>query len=67
MKTPMTNIQEFPLVLSVEDVARIMNIGRVRAYELVHTQGFPCKLIGKRFCIPRDRFFNWLNAEDISA
>lgn len=66
MKTDIKNITEFPLVLRVEDVAKIMDISRVSAYNLVHSQGFPCKFIGRRMVIPRDAFFNWLNSTNSS-
>ena len=61
MKTAIKNINEFPIVLCVEDVAKIMNISRVTAYNLVHSEGFPYKQAGRRITIPRDAFYNWLN------
>lgn len=61
MKTNIKNISEFPLVLRVEDVAKIMDISRVSAYNLVHSEGFPCKKAGRRITIPREAFFFWLN------
>ena len=64
MKTDIKTVAELPLVLSVEDVAKIMNISRTTAYELAHSEGFPCKLIGRRMTIPRDAFFKWLNGTD---
>lgn len=67
MKTDKKDIADFPLVLKVEDVAEIMEIGRVTAYNLAHAEGFPCKLIGRRLVIPRDAFFNWLNGTNIGS
>ena len=64
MKTDKKDIKDFPIVLRVEDVARIMNISRVSTYNLVHSEGFPCKFVGRRMVIPRDAFFNWLNGGD---
>ena len=61
MKTEIRSITDFPLVLRVEDVAKIMNISRVTAYNLVHSIGFPCKQAGRRITVPRDAFYNWLN------
>lgn len=61
MKTEIKNILEFPIVLKVDDVGKIMEISRVTAYNLVHSEGFPCKFIGRRLVIPRDAFFKWLN------
>lgn len=65
MKTDLRNISEFPIVLTVEDVAKIMNISRVTAYNLVHSEGFPCKHIGRRLIIAREAFFNWLNSTNV--
>ena len=61
MKTEIKNITDFPLVLRVDDVAKIMGLSRVTAYNLVHSEGFPCKFVGRRITVPRDTFFNWLN------
>ena len=62
MNTDIKDITKFPLVLSVDDVARIMSISRVKAYNLAHSEGFPCKQIDRRMVIPRDAFFYWLNS-----
>lgn len=67
MKTAIKNITEFPLVLKVEDVAKVMEISRVTAYNLVHSEGFPCKFIGRRLVIPRDAFFKWLNGFEVTT
>lgn len=67
MKTEIKEITQFPLVLQVEDVAAIMNISRVSAYSLVHSEGFPCKIVGRRITIPRDRFYKWLNNDDLEV
>jgi hypothetical protein len=64
MKTDINNINELPFVIRVDDVARIMDISRVAAYNLVHSEGFPCKFIGRRIAVPRDAFFKWLNSND---
>jgi hypothetical protein len=60
------DISKLPLVLSVIDVARIMNISRILAYNLAHSNGFPCKQVGKRLIIPRDSFFRWLNGFEVN-
>lgn len=54
-------INECPIVLTVNDVAAILQISRATAYELVHSKGFPTKHIGRRLRVPRDLFFIWLN------
>lgn len=52
---------DYPLVLTVNDVASILNISRAKSYEIVHSHGFPLKSIGRSLRIPRDAFFRWLD------
>ena len=54
----------YPLVLTIHDIIDIMQIGRSKAYELVHSDGFPLKKIGRKLRIPRDPFFYWLNSTE---
>jgi excisionase family DNA binding protein len=55
--------QELPLVMRVEDVQRALLISRLKAYELVHQQGFPTVRIGRAIRVPRDAFLRWLEAQ----
>lgn len=48
------------LVLSVEEVARLLGIGRNGAYEAIQRGEIPHLRIGRRIMIPRDRFEEWL-------
>jgi len=56
----MTNWTETPLVLTVNDVAKILNIGRNNAYDLFHRPDFPSVRAGKILRVSRDAFCNWL-------
>ncbi len=40
-ETKITTLDEMPLIMTVPDVGRIMGISKVKAYELVKTDGFP--------------------------
>ncbi len=40
-ETKITTLDEMPLIMTVLDVGRIMGISKVKAYELVKTDGFP--------------------------
>jgi excisionase family DNA binding protein len=52
--------QELPLVMRVEDVQRALSISRLKAYELVHQQGFPTLRIGRTIRVPRTLFLRWV-------
>ena len=60
-KIKYTDVHDLPLCLKVPDVASIMGIGIITAYQLVKSEGFPNVNIGKRIIIPRDRFLEWLD------
>ena len=54
------NFEELPLMLSVKELAQIMNISKSGAYNLARSYGFPRIMVGNRILIPRDNFLKWL-------
>ena len=60
-KTNYTSANDLPLCLKVSDVAAVMSISPVTAYNLVKSEGFPRIKLGRRIVIPKDAFFNWLH------
>lgn len=54
--------EELPFSLNVEDVAELLGISRVSAYNLCHTEDFPAVRVGRRIVIPTDKFLNWMNS-----
>jgi excisionase family DNA binding protein len=57
-------IDELPLTLRVEEIAKIMRISKANAYELTRRPDFPCVKVGRRICIPRDAFLKWYGLID---
>ena len=57
-------IDQLELVLTVEDIQRVLRISRAKAYELAHTNDFPTIRIGRAIRIPRDAFRRWLDAPE---
>lgn len=53
---------ELPLTLTVSEVGSILGISRGKAYSLVREETFPSLLIGKRLCVPKQLFIDWVNA-----
>jgi excisionase family DNA binding protein len=51
---------DLPPVLTVEETARFLRIGRSAAYELVRTNTIPSIRLGKLIRIPRDTLLSWL-------
>lgn len=56
------SFDELPLMLNVVQVAAVLGISRVGAYELVHSEGFPTLKIGSRIVVPKDKLREWIDA-----
>lgn len=48
------SLQDLPLVLTVEDLMELLNIGRNTAYEIVRSGQIRSIRVGKNYRIPRD-------------
>ena len=60
--------EDYPLVLTVNEVMEILGIGRRVAYELMDEEGFPCIKIGtgrkKLKRVNRDSFLEWMEKQN---
>lgn len=63
MKLNVKDYSELPLNLTVDQVAGVLGIGRVQAYNLVHTEGFPMLRNGRRIIVPKQHFLNWMDKQ----
>ena len=57
------DVQALPVMLTVEEVRRILGVSRPIAYEIAHRKGFPVVRFGRAIRIPRDAFLRWLDAQ----
>lgn len=48
-------------LLTAKDIQKYFSCGKNRAYNIIHTNGFPTIRIGKRLYIPKQEFEKWLN------
>lgn len=51
------------VVLSMEEFAAVMGIGRNKAFELTREPGFPTVRLGRRIVIPVDALKLWLDKQ----
>ena len=51
-------------VYKVEEVAKILGLGRTAAYELMKNPPFRVIRVGGSILIPKASFHKWLNGED---
>ena len=49
-----------PAFYTVEDIQRLLGIGRNSAYKLVSDNDFPAIYVGNRIVIPADLFQTWI-------
>ena len=56
-----TSYDELPIMLSVPQLAAVLNISRSIAYALVRSNGFPSLKIGSRIVVPKDNLLCWIN------
>lgn len=54
---------ENTMVYTVEDVQKMLNIGRKQAYELVNSGKFPAKKLARKILIPKKTFNDWLYSQ----
>lgn len=51
------------VMLNIQDIMQIVGIGRDKAYEIMHSNQFPVKKIGKKMFVHKDVFDAWLKDE----
>lgn len=61
MQTATLKVQELPLFLNVKDLMEVLQIGRVKAYEIVNSDDFPAIRLDRRIVIRSDHFLDWLD------
>lgn len=50
--------------MTVKELQQFLNIGRVTAYELCASKGFPSIRIGRRVLVSRQGLEKWLEAKE---
>ena len=48
------------LTVTVPEMAEMLGIGRIKAYELANIKGFPAIRLGKRIVVPVDQLKKWM-------
>jgi len=49
-----------PLTLEASDIAKLLNISKANAYQLLHSKSFPSVQVGRRLIVPKPAFIKWL-------
>lgn len=56
-------VENLPLVLTPMDIAAVLGISRNKAYEVIHTSGFPVFKVGQQYRITRAKFLAWIEGQ----
>ena len=48
---------------TVSELAQVLHIGKNKAYDLVHTDGFPSIKLGSRIIVPADSLKEWVKKQ----
>ena len=57
-------LDNYPDVLTINDVMSILHIGRSKTYEMLRTNVIPNIRIGKKFVIPKKAMIDFLEIEN---
>ena len=52
-----------PPILTVEEVAKVLRIGRVKAYQMAQLTSFPSVKIGRSVRVPTKALFEWIDKQ----
>ena len=48
------------MLLATKDLQKELNVGRDRAYNLMHAKGFPSIKIGRRYYVEPEELHKWI-------
>ena len=65
MKYQYRSVEELPLFLNADQIAGYLGISRAAVYTILHTEGFPTVMVGKRMIVEKDKLLKWI--EDNTA
>ena len=60
------DFSKYPITLTVNEIAEILRVGRVQAYQLVNQESFPKIRDGKKIIVPKAAFIKWMDSEAFS-
>jgi glycyl-tRNA synthetase beta subunit len=61
------NITDYPVILTAEHVAEILEISKQVAYEVMESQDFPLIRVNRFKRVNREAFFRWLDSKAAKA
>lgn len=57
------NMEDYPIMLTAEDLKEILKVSKTKAYELMELKSFPLIKIGRNKRVLKQEFFQWLSEQ----
>lgn len=57
--------EDLPMILNANDLIDILGLSRTNIYYLLRAEQFPTITIGKRKMVRKDKFFEWLDKQEV--
>lgn len=54
------------ILLTVNEVSKILRISKPTAYNLMHSEGFPCVKIGRTWRVEEQLLLNWIQEHSVA-
>ena len=59
-KSTITNTDDLPLVLTISDLSKILDVGKNTAYDLVRSGAIKSVRVGRQIRVPKSAFLEFL-------
>lgn len=60
MTSTVKNFDELPVMLQAAHVKQVLGLSTGKAYQLMHSEGFPTQRFGRRVMVLKADFIKWL-------
>lgn len=61
------DFSKYPVSLMAKDIAEILRISMVSAYQIIHQASFPKIMYGTKIIVPKTAFIKWFDSEAFSG
>lgn len=67
MTSIVKNFDELPIMLQASHVKQVLGLSTGKAYQLMHSEGFPTQYFGKRMMVLKPDFIKWLEQNKVQS
>ena len=60
MTSTIKSFNELPIMLQASHIKQVLGLSTGKAYQVMHSEGFPTQYFGKRMMVLKSDFMEWL-------